>query len=46
MQPFDTLEKNLFLAVPMLIGVKNVASSLKNPAGNGCDEPWSIWAMQ
>jgi hypothetical protein len=45
-QPFDTLEEDLFLAVSMLIGVQNVPSSLKNPACNGCDEAWSIWTME
>jgi hypothetical protein len=45
-QPLDALEEDLFLAVPMLISVQDVPSSLKNPAGNGCDEAWSIWAME
>jgi hypothetical protein len=40
------LEKNIFLRVPVLVGVKDIATLLENPAGNPRYQSRSVRSVQ
>jgi hypothetical protein len=45
-RPFDPLEKNSFLCISVLVGVKDVATLLENPAGNTRHQAGSVRSVK
>jgi hypothetical protein len=46
LRPFDPLEKNSLLRISVLVGVKDVAALLENPAGYTRHQARSVWSMK
>jgi hypothetical protein len=46
LRPFNPLEKNSLLRISVLVGVKDVAALLENPAGHTRHQARSVWSMK